>query len=64
MCKKSVEQSQDLKYSNHPGSLLKLSKHEPAHDKIIEKIKETSKEDMEPWESKDELKNWLFSNFD
>ena len=64
ICKKCVEQSQDLKYTNHPGSMIKLTKHEPVHDKIIEKIKSTSSEEMETWEAKDELKNWLFSNFD
>jgi hemerythrin len=44
--------------------MIKLTKHEPVHDKIIEKIKSTSFEEMETWEAKDELKNWLFSNFD
>ncbi len=38
-CKKCVDKSQDLKFNNHPGSMIKLSQHEPSHDTIIEKIK-------------------------
>ncbi len=64
MAKKCVDTSQDLKYNNHPGSMIKFSKHEPSHDKILEKIKSISKEEIEVWEAKDELKNWLLSNFD
>jgi len=30
----------------------------------MEKIKETSVEDIDTYEAKNELKNWLFGNFD
>lgn len=55
--------SQDRKFNNHPGSILKLTQHEPSHDKILQKVKEI-KEIPDKFEAKDELKNWLFSNFD
>ncbi len=64
MCKICVEKSQDQKFNNHPGSLIKLSPYNPTHDKIMEKIRETSAEEIETYEAKDELKNWLFGNFD
>ena len=64
MCKLSVEQSQDRKFNNHPSSLIKLSEHEPAHDRILKKIKETcSQEDTDIFESKEAVKNWFFQNF-
>ena len=64
MCKLSVDQSQDRKFNNHPSILLKLSEHEPAHDRVLAKIKETSaQEDFDAFESKDAVRNWFFQNF-
>jgi hypothetical protein len=64
ICKACVDKSQDLKLNNHPSSMLKFTHYTPAHDKIIDKIKQVSSDDVEPTESKEALKNWLINNFD
>jgi hypothetical protein len=73
-CKTCVDQSQNLKVNNHPASLIKFSQHVPAHDKIIEKIKETCSSSPPPgqedggvasdmFDNKEAIKNWFFQNF-
>lgn len=37
-----VVKSQSQMHNNHPASMIKLTGHIPAHDKIIEKIKSLS----------------------
>ena len=63
-CKQCVAKSLDLKFNNHPSSLLKFSQYLPAHDTIIDKIKETAaSESGDQLENKEAIKNWFFQNF-
>jgi hypothetical protein len=38
--KSSVDKSISQQYNNPPSSMIKLTQHVPAHDRIIDKIKE------------------------
>lgn len=45
--------------------MIKLTEHIPAHDRIIEKIHETTgAEDINTQEGKEAVKHWLFDNFE
>ena len=60
LCKQCVDKSLDLKFNNHPSSMLKLSEHTPMHDKIVDQIKLMSSEEIDSMEGKEAVKNWFY----